>query len=64
MPILGKFRSSPQEEDVADGIVLGEKKTHQFPPPPWETTEFSMGPRYRLRDLFLGNSPFNDDGER
>jgi len=30
----------------------------------WESPETPMFPKYRLRDLLLGDFAFNDDGER
>ncbi|KAL0280734.1 UNVERIFIED_CONTAM: hypothetical protein PYX00_001951 [Menopon gallinae] len=59
MPLLAKFRS-PEEE--GDGFTLPEKKSTAFSSP-WEAADYSMPPRYRLRDLILGEFAFNDDGE-
>lgn len=62
MPLLGKFgRSSPEEE--GDNISLTEKRSTPVISP-WDTPDFSVPPRYRLRDLLLGEFAFNDDGER
>lgn len=61
MPILGKFRSTPEEE--GDGNLLMDKRMNAFPGA-WETSDFSLPTKYRLRDLLLGDFAFNDDGER
>lgn len=61
MPILGKFRYSPEED--GDGISMTEKRVNPFPIS-WDPADFPLPPRYRLRDLLLGDFAFNDDGER
>lgn len=63
MPILGKFRTSSPDQEDEENISLAEKRTSPIISP-WEATEFSVPPRYRLRDLLLGEFAFNDDGER
>lgn len=50
------LEGEPSEEEGSMALLGREKEKDVVPPP--------LPPRYRLRDLILGDYAFNDDGER
>lgn len=50
------LEATSSEESGSMALLGGDKEQEVVPPP--------LPPRYRLRDLILGDYAFNDDGER
>lgn len=50
------LEAASSEESGSMALLGGDKEKEVVPPP--------LPPRYRLRDLILGDYAFNDDGER
>lgn len=66
---LGKLMTGDEEAgacsvlDKAQSPLLPGPRDKP-PTPLWDSPDTPLPPRYRLRDLLLGDFAFNDDGER